>query len=753
MTVAIFSTFLFLAIVCLDRAVPEAIAMSARPALTQALLAERIDNPVRQGGATVVDLTGFNIDLRPEQRLDKGTKPADFSEQFYQQLQNALSAKQQNSKRYLGIDLSDALIQGSFNLSRLSRRIPAYGDASLPQLETFKQTYQLQTYQPQIGPLTTDRIDRSYTNRSYTNRAYSRRLSRFLLPPTQTVQPDTLIFQGPLLLNQACFNSTFDASNIYFFNRVEAQGTIFTQMAQWQGVKFAQNALFSQSQFQQESSFRGALFTGRTRFNQARFGGESNWKSVDFQGSAGFADTDFQTALFARSHWKTNADFERAKFHGTTRFQKSRFDQALFLTDAVIEKSMNFSQAQFQQPISLRAAHILGQLDFGDARFAAAPSGNASSAITINVADLDFSPGDAKILGSAGRIGNLFSVPTLTNNETVLRSLVRNFRLQEQIGDANQLEYSLEKLRLAQLKRQLLGTSLNQASQYQLMQLGLSAEQAAAVVAQRTQQPFVSRADLLSLDEIDLATYLQVRDRITSRTSSLINRLQRLLQWMLLACLLQLSHYGTNVGLTFSVGMVSVTLFALMFWLVDRYRRLTPTPIIPGKDESLVMGIGGGSVLAIALGLMVHSSQQPGATLATVGLLTVPIPGILLVRLYQQGRYHDLMDRSYFVENGALRKLQVLIARLPVTPKFPFYRERYSPLLSDRRWNGLNYFDLSLNNWFKFGFNDIRLRDKCVPGLISTLVWYQWSLGVIYITLLLWTLSRTIPGLNLLLYF
>ena len=61
--------------------------MSARPALTQALLAERIDNPVRQGGATVVDLTGFNIDLRPEQRLDKGTKPADFSEQFYQQLQ------------------------------------------------------------------------------------------------------------------------------------------------------------------------------------------------------------------------------------------------------------------------------------------------------------------------------------------------------------------------------------------------------------------------------------------------------------------------------------------------------------------------------------------------------------------------------------------------------------------------------------------------------------------------------------------
>ncbi|MDL5053988.1 hypothetical protein QQ056_10580 [Oscillatoria laete-virens NRMC-F 0139] len=71
----------------------------------------------------------------------------------------------------------------------------------------------------------------------------------------------------------------------------------------------------------------------------------------------------------------------------------------------------------------------------------------------------------------------------------------------------------------------------------------------------------------------------------------------------------------------------------------------------------------------------------------------------------------------------------------------------------DRRWNLLNYYDLSLNNWLRFGFNDIRLRDRAVPGYISALVWYQWSLGLLYMTLILWTLSRTIPGLNLLIYF
>jgi hypothetical protein len=53
----------------------------------------------------------------------------------------------------------------------------------------------------------------------------------------------------------------------------------------------------------------------------------------------------------------------------------------------------------------------------------------------------------------------------------------------------------------------------------------------------------------------------------------------------------------------------------------------------------------------------------------------------------------------------------------------------------------------------KFGFNDIRLRDQHMPGLVSSLVWYQWGLGLLYVGLLLWTISRTIPGLNLFIYF
>ena len=332
--------------------------------------------------------------------------------------------------------------------------------------------------------------------------------------------------------------------------------------------------------------------------------------------------------------------------------------------------------------MSLRGALIRNQLDLGDAKFGAGAN--------INVADLDFNAGEAKIIGSPGQIGRLFSVPSLVSNEAVLQNLVRNFRLLEQIADANQVEYTSQRLRLDQVRREL--------------------------------------------EHID---------------SHLV---QKGLRWLLLSGLLLLSDYGTNVSLVFSVGVIATTLFGLMFWLVDRYRRRVPTPLVPSREETVAVALGSGSSIVIALSLLI-SCPHPLRTIAAVVAITLPIPTLILFKLYQQGRYHDLMDVSYFVKNGALRKLQVLIARLPIIPQYPFFRDRYQPLLTDRRWSWLNYYDFSLNNWFKFGFNDIRLRDKAVPGLVSALVWYQWGLGISYIALLLWTLSRTIPGLNLLLYF
>ena len=718
----------------------KALALSttpSRPPLSLTALDERIATPVRKGGEQVIDLTGFTIDLRAasvrSEKAGTSARSSMSADQFYQHLQKGL-----NSAQPVGLDLSNTLIQGDLNLSRLSLRMLAYSGTTLPTLEAFNQSVK------SLGKAS-----------GRTAVSPKEVLARTFLIQPQNVQLDTFVFQGPLLLNQTCFDGALNAADLYFLGAVEANRAIFTQMARWHGAKFAKSADFSQGQFQQDSSFRSALFASRARFQQSSFAGKASWQGVDFQGSlaggVSFAQADFHSASFARSHWQMDADFDQAIFHEAVSFQKSRFDRSLLLTNAQLEAAANFRQVQFQRSVSLRGARVLSQVDFGDALFA--------DGVTINVADLDFNAGEAKVLGSPGQIGQVFSVPTLSGNETVLRNLVRNFRLLEQVSDANQLEYTTERLRLSQIRRQIFGVSLNQARPNQLLKLGFNADQVAAVInrvheaALNENRPFVSPSDLLEVDQIDLATYLRVRDRITTEPTTLLSRSQWLIRWLLLSGLLLLSDYGTSVGLVFSVGLVATTLFGTMFWGIDRIRRWVPTPVLPVLSEVTWMGLSSGLVLLLSTSVLYQCSAYPLRTLLAIGVVVLPVPAILVTRLYQQGRYHDLMNSSYFVKNGALRKLQVLIARLPIIPQFPFYRERYLPLLMDRQWSWLNYYDFSLNNWFKFGFSDIRLRDREVPSIVSALVWYQWSLGTAYIALLLWTLSRTIPGLNLLLYF
>jgi hypothetical protein len=220
-----------------------------------------------------------------------------------------------------------------------------------------------------------------------------------------------------------------------------------------------------------------------------------------------------------------------------------------------------------------------------------------------------------------------------------------------------------------------------------------------------------------------------------------------------LSLLLLLGNYGTNFSLVFAVGLIAIAYFSLLFWLVDRYRRLLPQPIVPNRYE--IICVVSSYVLLTLFGIIIimQTTDRPWLTLACLAIILLPVPAILLVRLYAQGRYHKLLNVTYFVEDGSLRQFRLMLGRLPIMPKFAFFRDRYEPILWEKRWNWLNYYDFSLNNLLKFGFNDIRVRDRHLPGIISTLVWYQWALGVLYIILLLWTLSRTIPGLNLLIYF
>jgi hypothetical protein len=311
-----------------------------------------------------------------------------------------------------------------------------------------------------------------------------------------------------------------------------------------------------------------------------------------------------------------------------------------------------------------------------------------------------------------------------------------------------------QRLHLQEVRQQLGSINLNKAGPIQLEQSGFTAAQAAAILKSRQEQPFRNLNDLMSRNIVELATYIKVRNRVTAgEPLSLWGYGLNLLQWLGLSILLVFTRYGSSFWLIFGIGLLAIAYFGLLFWLIDRWRRLYPSPILPSVEESIWMGSSFSILSVTALTMIFRSAETPWLTLAFVAALLIPVPVLLLVVLYRRGRFHDLMDSSYFVEDGSMRQFRLLIGRLPNVPRFPFFRERYEPILWYRRWSWLNYYDLSLINFLKFGFNDIRLRDQHMPGLVSSLVWYQWGVGLFYVGLLLWTISRTIPGLNLFIYF
>ena len=705
-----------------SRPASAAIAQPDLIPLTLEVLQQRLKSPIQSEGLRVVDLQRVKIDLRPEN--------GEFRDRFYELVRTQL----QRPGTPVGLDLSYSQIQGEFKISQLGLRAPLFGQALSPIFSPAEQT-QLQRDRRLLSRLST--------------------LSQSLLATpnlgNQNAPLQITVFRGPLKLNQTRFLGLSDFSNTFFLNRVEAQGAQFTQGVDSSQARFSQIANFAGALFGRDARFRSSIFFNKVEFTQAQFQAPVTFQNSEFQATANFNQAIFQqTANFMRVQWQGNADFAQVLWVGDAVFTKGSFSKALFLPDAIFEQGVMFRQVQFNSPVNLRGTSILQLADFSDAGFGAKAY--------LNVSGLKFDSDQAKIVGDPGQIGRYITVPSLEGNENLLRELVRNFRRQEQIPDANQLDYTRQRLRLRDLRQQLLGINVNTATVLQLRRLGFSAVQANTIAQRRTERPFRSLTDLLSLANVDIATYINVRDRIVAKSPNppglvFINRIVTGIAYISLSLLLLLSHYGTRSWLILGVGLITIAYFGFLFWLIDRVRRLTPKPILP--DFSEIFWILSGFSVLFLLGMLAvfRNSDQPWATLASLAAIDIPVPTILIALLYKAGRYHPLMDVSYFMEEGTLRQLRILVGRLPIIPRYQMFRERYVPILWDRRWTWLNYFDFSFNNLLRFGFNDIRLRDEYVPGLVTALVWYQWAIGILYLGLLFWTLSRTIPGLNLLIYF
>lgn len=685
------------------------------PLLTLETLQQRLQNPMTLDGKPTIDLRQFQIDLRPEN--------APFRDQFY----SLLATQLQRAGKAWGLDLSDAVIRGDWQFGALGVRLPLTGQALAP---NFSAAEQAQFNQDRQRLFQLSRLSRSLLSQDYREDDLQLRLWR-----------------GAVYLNRTQFQGLVSGRNTFFLGAIQGQNADFFGKSDWSGSRFSQACNWSGSQFHQASNWRGTIFFRKINLTQTRWQQSVDFSNSEFRDSANFSRVIFeQSATFSRSQWQGNADFSQTRWLGTVNFNRSQWQKSVFFPEASFNQMISFRGMQLQEKMNLRAATILNQLDLSDASF--------SPQAKINIPDLEFDAKTAQILGTPGKIGAIFTLPSYRNNQTVIRNLVRNFRQLEQIQDANAIELMGQLRHWQELSRTLWQRNLNQLSESQLQQLGFTPSQTAQVLAQRAQKPFTDLSDLLNRNVIDLATYVKLQAKVNVVPAlSLTAYWGYLWQWLGLSLLLAFTAYGSRFGLIFGVGLVAIAYFALVFWAVDRIRRWRPTPILPGLVETMVMILGGISLGLVGSSLVMRSAVNPGLTWLCLVMFLVPIPLVLTLIIYLKGRYHDLMTISYFVEDGSQRQFRLLIGRLPIMPRFPFFRERYEPILWGRRWTGLNYFDLSLINFLKFGFNDVRLRDQQLPGLVGSLVWYQWGLGLPYIGLLFWTLSRTIPGLNLFIYF
>lgn len=502
--------------------------------------------------------------------------------------------------------------------------------------------------------------------------------------------PRVNIFRGSLYFNNTIFTGDVDSSNSLYLQTFIANKSKFQGTVDFQQTILAKDIDFSQATFEQGLSFAQIHCFAKAKFSATEFKNITDFSKSQFEAAVNFDQAIFsQLADFSRIAFINTVDFSQTIFRDRLTFAKSKFLNPLLLINSSLEKTVTFRDIYLNALINLQDAHLLNRLDFSNAFFTPQAS--------INVSGLAFDAAESQIVGQPGIISKYLNLNRLQGNDLVFRNLILNFRSLEQIRDANELEYKQKKLQLKTIGDRLTKTSWRKITTWSWLIL--------------------------------------------------------IFQWSSLSLLLLLGNYGTNINLIFSIGIITIALFSFLFWLIDRYRPNISQPIIPSRYEIIVMVSSYITVNFLAVSNIFLATDRPWLTLIALSIFLLPAPILIASLIYQRGRYHKLLDISYFVENGQYREFRLLIGRLPIMPRFPFFRDRFMPLLWEKRWNWLNYYDFSLNNIFKLGFNDIRLRDRHLPGLISALVWYQWCLGVLYVVLLLWTLSRTIPGLNLLIYF
>lgn len=173
---------------------------------------------------------------------------------------------------------------------------------------------------------------------------------------------------------------------------------------------------FNNAIFQKLVSFMGTNFKRYAYFSKAKFCGDAFFSGADFYGDAGFFSTSFCS----------KAAFNGVKFHGDARFKLAKFYDNVSFSQAEFYKDARFQQARFSMNGCFWHAQFGGNAYFIEAQFndTLDLSGLKFNIIHINWRSLE---------------------NNLVYDGPVYLALIKNFKVIEQFGDADDCEYQYRK--------------------------------------------------------------------------------------------------------------------------------------------------------------------------------------------------------------------------------------------------------------------------------------------------------------------
>lgn len=152
---------------------------------------------------------------------------------------------------------------------------------------------------------------------------------------------------GNASFEKATFLGRADFANASF-RQAGFTGCTFSQPALFSGALFENDVSFVDSSFGLDAFFDAARFLGRVDFNYSDFNSYSYFAAAEFSGDAFFSDVDLSAA----------SDFSLATFSGQANFIRSRLNEPYF------------GEVMFAGPAQFGLAHFSGLSSFGGAFFA-----------------------------------------------------------------------------------------------------------------------------------------------------------------------------------------------------------------------------------------------------------------------------------------------------------------------------------------------------------------------------------------------